>query len=323
MSLQFSKSADSEQEIKLDSIMISAVWLCGRAMAGRSAPLEVQTAFVGQGAPIRIEAKNSRGDRLGRIEGSVRNNRFRGFMPIPEEARVGDKAHFEVELPDNSISGESNKIPVYPPVEVFNLSWSKNEARRGDILTLSADINGLRDHDEVKVIIYEYDSDGAHDQIVELPATVRSNRIELRWEYEYHEDTDGILTQEELDEYGGSYNPPEYFFTVKVEGTEYGAEQDSGLLTFKDWIEISLEDGEGRPLPDKRYRLRLADGSERSGTLNSLGLAREENLPPGELEISFEDDDGQFHSDDDSQELDSDGETQEEEADDSTQEEED
>ncbi len=287
MPLQFNKSADSEQEIKLDSIMISAAWLCGRAIAGQSAPLEVQTAFVGQGAPIRIEAKNSRGDRLGRIEGTVRNNRYRGFMPIPEGARVGDKAHFEVELPDNSISGESNKIPVYPPVEVFNLSWSEDEARRGDILTLSADINGLRDHDEVKVIIYEYDSDGAHDQIVELPATVRSNRIELRWEYEYHEDTDEILTQAELDRYGSGYNPPEYFFTVKVEGTEYGAEQDSGLLTFRDWIEITLADEGGTPVPDEEYVLHLPDGSERRGNLNSMGYAKEEGVAPGNVMIEF------------------------------------
>jgi hypothetical protein len=287
--LQFSKSADSEQEITLDSILISAVWLCGRAVAGRSAPLEVQTAFVGQGAPIRIEARNSRGDRLGRTEGVVRNNRFRVFMPIPEEARIGDKAHFTVELPNNSIDGESNKIPIYPPVEVFNLIWSKQEARRGDILTLKADVNGLRDQDEVEVIIYEYDSDGAHDEIVRLPARVSDKKIQLRWEYEYHEDTDGILTQEEADQYGGRYNPPEYFFTVRVEGTEYGAEQESGLLTFKDFIEIELVDADGRPRANENYMIHFADGSTREGTLDSRGRARVDDVPPGRYRVEFPD----------------------------------
>ena len=92
----------------------------------------------------------------------------------------------------------------------------------------------------MKIIIYEFDRDGAHDKIVELPATVKNKKIELQWAYEYHEDTDEIPSDAEMQRYGRNYNPPEYFFTVKVDKQEFGKKQESGLLEFKDWIEIEL-----------------------------------------------------------------------------------
>ena len=42
------------------------------------------------------------------------------------------------------------------------------------------------------ILIYEHDQDGAHDRICEIPAVVQDGKIEVKWEYEYHEDTDEI-----------------------------------------------------------------------------------------------------------------------------------
>ncbi len=281
MDLKFTKSTDTEHEIKLESSLISASWRSGKAIAGQTATFEVLTAFVGEGAPIKITGKSENGKKLGKIKDVIKRNKYVGEFEIPEDTELDDKVFFEVELPKNDIEGESNRIPVFPPVQVFNLRWSAKEARRGDILTLSADVNGLRDHSEVTVIIYEYDRDSAHDKIIELPATVMNKRIELLWEYEYHEDTDEIPTQEELDKYGGKYNPPEYFFTVKVEDTEFGVEQESGLLEFRDWIEIKLVN----PTGNEEYVLRFPDGSERRGRFDNEGVLREENIPPGRYSI--------------------------------------
>jgi len=109
-------------------------------------------------------------------------------------------------------------------VKISNLAWDKQEAGREDVLTLSADVEGVRDHTEVALLIYEYDADGAHDKIAQLSAGVMDKRIEVQWEYEYHEDTDEVPTQEEMEKYGREYNPPEYFFTIKVGETEFGLE---------------------------------------------------------------------------------------------------
>lgn len=292
MDLKFTKSTDTEHKIKLESSLISASWRVGKAIAGRTATFEVRTAFVGERAPIKIKGKSENGKKLGKIKDVIKRNKYVGEFEIPEDTELDDMIYFEVELPKNDIEGESNRIPVFPPVQVFNMKWSATEARRGDILTLSADVNGLRDHTEVTVIIYEYDRDSAHDKIIELPATVMNKRIELQWEYEYHEDTDEIATQEELDKYSKKYNPPEYFFTVKVEDTEFGVEQESGLLEFKDWIELELKERDGTPIANARYVVRFADGTEREGSLDENARARLEDIPPGPYRVDFPDNPG-------------------------------
>jgi len=284
MNLKFTKATDTEHEIELESALISTSWRSGKAIAGQTATFEVLTAFVGEGATIKIKGKSEKGKKLGTIKDVIKRNKYVGEFEIPEDTELDDMVYFEVKLPKNDLEGESNRIPVFPPVQVFNLKWSAKEARRGDILTLSADVNGMRDHEEVTVIIYEYDRDSAHDKIIELPATVMNKRIELQWEYEYHEDTDEIPTQEELDKYGGKYNPPEYFFTVKVEETEFGVKQESGLLEFKDWIEIKLLNPTGKD----KYILRFPDGSERRGSFNQDGILKEDNIPPGKYSIEVE-----------------------------------
>ncbi|UCC44001.1 MAG: hypothetical protein JSU65_12950 [Candidatus Zixiibacteriota bacterium] len=287
--LKFNKGTDTEHEVELESHLISASWTPGCAFAGHAARFEVNTALVGAGAKIKVTGKSEKGEKLGKVSGEIRNNTFVDEFDVPEDMEPGDRIYFEVELPDNSLDGESNHIPVFPPPRIKSIGWSATEARRGDILTLSAEVENIRDETEVKLVIYEYDQDGAHDRITELLAKVMNARVELEWEYEYHEDTDEIPTEEERQKYGASYNPPEYFFTIKIEDLELGREQESGILKFKDWFEIRLADDIGEPVPDEKYVLYLPDGSKREGTLDSNGYAREENIPPGTISVEFPD----------------------------------
>ncbi len=282
--LKFTKSTDTEHEIKLDSTLISASWRCGAAVAGQTAKLEVITSFVGNGAKIKITGKTENGTNLGKISDTISNNVYVGELDVPEDIDLDDEAYFEVELSKNGLSGESSRIPCVLPAEISNMQWSASEAGRGDILTLSADIENVRTQTEVLITIYEHDEDGAHDKITDFPGVVRSNRIEVKWEYEYFEDVDEVPTEEERQKYGRSYNPPEYFFTIKVYDIEYGREQESGLLTFKDWIEIRVLNYTG----NESYVLHLADGSERKGTFGEDGTAREEDVSPGRCSIEIE-----------------------------------
>jgi len=54
---------------------------------------------------------------------------------------------------------------------------------------------------------------------------------------------------EELKKYGRKYNPPEYFFAVKIGD----AECLSGILEFKDYVEIYLKNKAGEPIADEYY----------------------------------------------------------------------
>ncbi len=287
--LKFTKATDQEHEIKLDSYLIYAEWRSGGAFAGQPARFEVATSFVGNGAKISLEGKSEKGKKLGKIKDTIKNNKYIGSFDIPEDIELGDEIYFKVELSKNGLEGESARIPVFPQPQVENLKWSAPEARRGDILTLSADIKNVQSGTEALVTIYEYDQDGAHDRITELATTVENNKIEVKWEYEYHEDTDEIPTKEEMEKYGGSYNPPEYFFTVKIGEAEFGRQQESGILSFKDYLEIELLDSRGNPRGNEKYIITLPDGTEKEGNLDPSGYAKLEGIPPGTFSVSFPD----------------------------------
>ena len=94
---------------------------------------------------------------------------------------------------------------------------------------------------------------------------------------------DDIPTEEESEM---GYNPPEYFFRVRM-GEIF---VDSGLLEFKDWIEIELRDEDGNPIVEEEYTLILPDGSEKKGNLDKNGCAREIDIPPGKIIIKFKKD---------------------------------
>jgi hypothetical protein len=158
---------------------------------------------------------------------------------------------------------------------------------RGDVVTLSTELENVRDNTEAILTVYKYDSDGAHDHIIEFSVTVNDGKVSIDWEYEYHEDTDEIPTEEEMKKYGRKYNPPEYFFTIKLRGFGFGKDQQSGLLKFKDWMSIVLVDEGGTPLADEEYILYLPDGTEQRGKLDTNGFAQIEDLPPGVVQVEY------------------------------------
>ena len=59
----------------------------------------------------------------------------------------------------------------------------------------------------------------------------------------------------------------------------------SALLEFLHFVEFKLQDEEGEPIPDKDYRMVLANGEIREGKLDGDGKAREEDVPPGKCDI--------------------------------------
>ncbi|MBN2183960.1 MAG: hypothetical protein JW746_01400 [Candidatus Krumholzibacteriota bacterium] len=286
---KFTKATDQEHEIKLDSYLVYAEWKSGYAYIGRSASFVIGTSLVGNGAKIEITGKTESGKKLGKIKDTIDYNIYSGSFDIPDDLEPGDEISFEVKLSKNGLSGESGKIALIKPPELVSLEWSASEARRGDILTLTGEFRDIPDDSEVKVTIYESDQDGAHDRITEMEAVLKGKKLASKWEYEYHEDTDEIPTDEEMERYGGSYNPPEYFFTVSYHDLEMGKEKESGLLTFKDYIEIKLRDAGGNPKADAAYVLHLPDGSTKDGNLDSQGQAREDGIPPGNIRVEFPD----------------------------------
>ena len=282
---EYTKPTDEVHVITLESKITNALWRNKAASVEEKAVFEVWTHFVGNGSDIQIKVEDKRGKKIEKLKGKVYGDYFAGSITVPQKAK--DELSFTAKLPKHGLEMKSDTLKVIPPIKVTNMKWGQKEARREDVVKLSADIEGVPDETEVMIHIYEYDQDGAHDFITKFPCRVKNKKIEAEWEYEYHEDTDDIPTDEEMKKYGKSYNPPEYFWMVDVYGKRFGEKQESDLLEFKDWIEIELLDDEGDPVPNEEYILYLSDGTEKNGNLDPEGYAREEDIPPGKIFIEF------------------------------------
>ena len=282
---EYTKPTDEVHVITLESKITNALWRNKAASVEEKAVFEVWTHFVGNGSDIQIKVEDKRGKKIEKIKGKVYGDYFAGSIIVPKKAK--EELSFTAKLPKHGLEMKSDTLKVIPPIKVTNMKWGQKEARREDVVKLSADIEGVPDETEVMIHIYEYDQDGAHDFITKFPCRVKNKKIEAEWEYEYHEDTDDIPTEEEMKKYGKSYNPPEYFWMVDVYGKRFGEKQESDLLEFKDWIEIELLDDEGDPVPNEEYILYLSDGTEKNGNLDPEGYAREEDIPPGKIFIEF------------------------------------
>lgn len=190
---------------------------------------------------------------------------------------------YQVPAPEAKQEEESAAV-VTPTADeprlITNARWGQGVARRGDIVKMLADTQGISDGTEAMISIYEHDQDGAHDFITKFATTVKQNKIESKWDFKYHKDTDEIPTAEESEK---GYNPPEYFFEVTFEGQK----AKSGLLDFKDWIEIKLVNILEEPVGDEEYVLHLPDGQQRKGKLDSKGYAIERDIPPGKCKVEF------------------------------------
>jgi len=287
METKFTKSTDETHIIELESSISVALWNSIIAFAGKEAGFEVHTNFVGDGSKIKITGESEKGNKLGQIESKIFGNKFGNKLTIPEDIKLDDLIFFKVELPQLGIKQESNHIPVIPIIKVTNMKWNVEEARREDTLTLSADIEGLRNNAEILVIIYEFDENGAHDNITEIPAIVNNGKVELLWEYEYKESTLKIPTEREIQKYDkeNHYKHPEFFFTFMIGDVEFGREQESGLLKFIDQLDFTLCDEDGLPYSNEDYIIVLADNKDREGTLDENGHGFECDLPPGEVTI--------------------------------------
>jgi hypothetical protein len=271
-------NTDEIKEIKLSSAIQQVIWTQLRIAAGAKAGIEIFTQYVGNNSDLEIELSDHAGKKHGMVKGKISANYALVEITVP--AKAEQILYANVKMPKHSLEMKSNPLLVLPPIEISNLKWDKKEARRGDVLKLTADVKGAKEGDEAEMEIWEHDADGAHDLITKFPVTVKDNKVEVDWEYEYHEDTDDIPTKEENEK---GYKPPEYFFRVSIAGTF----TDSDLLGFKDWIEIKLKNQLGQPIPNEKYELTLPDGSEREGTLDDLGTAIEKDVPPGKCTIHF------------------------------------
>jgi hypothetical protein len=277
---EHSSQTGQVKKVTLPSSIERVMWSKKLATAGGLVELDVFTLYIGNNSEIQIELSDGSGKTLGKYTERMAGSRFRAPIRVPAEAK--EELFATVKLPKHGLQKKSESLRVVPPVQFSNVKWEKSEVQRGETLKLTAEVKGVPDGTDVTITVYEHDADGAHDQVTSFTAQIKNKKVDAEWEYEYHEDTDKIPSEEELHKSGKHYSPPEFFFRISIAGIAI----DSGLIAFKDWIELELtEDGES--VTDREYVLYCADGSERKGKLDRNGQARVEHLPPGPVRVDF------------------------------------
>jgi len=273
-----SGETDKVQKTKLTSSIEQVMWTKNSSAPGGKIGLEVFTQFIGNNSDIQIEITDKSGKKFESIKKKFFGNKFWTEITVPEKAK--DELYAEVKLPKHNLNKKSNSLYLFPPVKISNVKWDKNEVKRGDVLKLSADIQGVADGTEAEIQIWEHDSNGVHDLITKFPHVIKNGKVNAGWEFQYMGKTESIPASYESE---NGYKQPQYYFRVNVAEVY----NDSGLLKFKDWIEIKLVDSDGYPIKNIEYELHLPDGEIKKGKLDDDGYAKVDDIPPGKYEVRF------------------------------------
>ena len=269
-------------KVKLPSAISVVMWGRRAAAAGATVPLEIFTQYIGNDAEMKIELTDKSGKNHGTFTGRIYGNHFMAPIRIPVDAK--EELIASVKLSKHSLNQKSAPMIILPPVEITNVKWDKKEAHRGDVLKLTADVKNVPDGAEGFIEIWEHGEDGAHEFVAKFPVTIKNKKVEAEWEYVYQDDAKDIPTNEEMKKVGKQYGAPSYFFRVRVAEVS----SDSGLLEFKDWVEFTVKDVQGKPVANRKYTITFAEGRKENGTLDDSGHAKIESVSPGPYVIEVE-----------------------------------
>jgi uncharacterized Zn-binding protein involved in type VI secretion len=161
---------------------------------------------------------------------------------------------------------------------IKEVKWSVKQAAVGDKVKLQVATVGIEDGAKAKLSVFVRDSNFPDQPLETLDAEVQSDKIEKEWVMEMDK---GLVQQQEHKERSGKYSSPFFYYYVEVSGMR----QKSGMLAYRDWIELSYQDADGKPLANKPYTLFLPNGLVRYNNLNNDGYAKETNLPPGQVKV--------------------------------------
>jgi uncharacterized Zn-binding protein involved in type VI secretion len=163
---------------------------------------------------------------------------------------------------------------------ITKAQWSQKDAGVGDVVKMLVETSGFDDGTKATLEIWQQDLRQSPRVIRTYhDASVQGNKVTVEWEYGYEDQPDDTTSTQEVKK----LSAPQYFFTVCIADCR----AKSGMLKYRDWIEIKLKDQDGNPVANEAYVLRLSNGEVRQGKLDGNGYKKEEKVPPGEFQVEF------------------------------------
>ena len=276
-----------------DTIVLGCMTvLIGETMAGGGGG-----GGAGAGAPASVAAQASAASALtDNLEASTKDEHWVNFEFVDKAGNPVSGIHYgftdsdgkeskgvlrtDGRIKRDAINQGQCKAVLYT---VSNAKWSKDKADVGEKVKLSADVLGFKDGTKATIEIYKRDITGPDVVFDTIELKVQGGKVETEWEYVLLDPDLKELKKADEEEPRG-YSAPEYYFDVVVENCK----AHSGILSYKDWIEIKLKYEDGNVIANKKFTMHLSSGEIRKGTLDSNGSAKIEDVPPGEVKISID-----------------------------------
>lgn len=285
---EFKGNADKRETFKIDSFILDASWVESEGMVGGKATLQVRTAYVSHGSPIKATLKNREGKAVGTVEGVVYADLFRKQLVLPPDSAGG--AYFEAELPKHGLKAIGTRLIVRPQGKLTSPAWKDlatggavEKIKRGTDLSVEVKTEGIPEGAEASVTFRERLSDTFVRDLATVPATVKDKKIALDWRFEYPRPTDEHSSSEELKRTGEEYRHPKVFFEAWCSGlTVNGPEAE-----FIDGVAIQVVDGRGKPAAKRKVKVTLPDGTKQEAETDEQGQVLIEESAPGRVQVEL------------------------------------
>ena len=196
---------------------------------------------------------------------------------VPYKLNDPDKKESESILrPDGRISRDATgkgkgEVILY---KLQNAKWSKEIAKVGEKVKLTAEAEGFEDGTKAVIQIYRKDINSPDIVVKTLEEKINSNKIEIELENNFETDEENKAKK---------YSSACYYFEV-ISGI---SKTRSGLLFKEDFIEIELKDSDGNSKANEEFILYLPDGKVMKDKLDSNGYKKVEKIPAGIYSIKF------------------------------------
>lgn len=263
--------------------------LIGETMAGAAAAPGPIKVGLNSAAAAQIAAATALSDNK---ESSTKEEHWVEFQFVDSAGLPVSGVHYKFTDPDgkesegvlkpdgrirrDALNAGQCKVQLF---SVSNAKWSKDKAKVGEKVKLTADCEGFEDGTPALIQIYKRDIKGPDIVFDNIEIKVDREKVEAQWEFVYPEERDNGPNGLK----GLGYSAPAYYFEVLVKDCK----ARSALLSYKDDIEMDLKDEEDHPVSGEEYILYLPDGQVRKGKLDNRGHAKETKIPPGRCQVSF------------------------------------
>lgn len=161
--------------------------------------------------------------------------------------------------------GECNVVPF----RLYNARWSKEKAKTGDKITLSAQTDGYAAGTKVTMTIYARSGAGIDTLVKEIATQVQGDKIETDWTYD--------------EQAAGAPNAPELYFIAAVGESK----TRSSMLTLRADIELITKLPNGDIKGGVKFRVHFENGEVRESATGSNGKAKLADVPAGPYDLAF------------------------------------